>query len=192
MGLFCATKVFLLELWFSFFSKINTLTIFLSKSLWYFIVVWKKNDCAYRKTFQLIKLLKFQRFWSSQVKPSVERHVSTENSSRSQQPPQASFPWLPGVRNRQFQFVGSTNPDTGVPSPEASTSQAYNQAAGLVKPVSARVVSATSTSGGSSSLAYNPVTYTGKCCMRCSSPLHSQQVLATGDISRGLMFYSSI
>jgi hypothetical protein len=73
------------------------------------------------------------------------------------------FPWLPGLRNRQFQFVGSTNPDTGVPSPEASTSRAYNQATGPVKPVSARVVSATNTSAGSPSLAYNPVTYSGKC-----------------------------
>lgn len=76
--------------------------------------------------------------------------------------------------------MGSTNPDTGVPSPEASTSQAYNQAAGLVKPVSARVVS-TSISGGSSSLAYNPVTYSGKCGVRSSSSLHTLQVLAIGE-----------
>lgn len=108
------------------------------------------------------RVLKFNRFLSCQVKPSVERHVNTGNSSGSQQ---ASFPWLPGLRNRHFQFVGSTNPDTGVPSPQASASQAYSQAASQVKPVSARVVSATS--GASSSLAYNPVSYSGK----CSSPL---------------------
>ncbi|CAB4002442.1 pericentriolar material 1 -like isoform X1, partial [Paramuricea clavata] len=100
-------------------------------------------------------------FTATQAKPSVERHVRAADSSTFQQRPYAAmpFPWLPGLRNRQFQFVGSTNPDTGVPSPEASTSRAYNQATGPVKPVSARVVSATNTSAGSPSLAYNPVTY---------------------------------
>ena len=99
-----------------------------------------------------------------QTKPSVERHVSTAGSSTSQQPAYASmsFPCLPGLRNRQFQFVGSTNPDTGVPSPEASTRRTYNQATGSVKPVSARVVSASNANSENPSLAYNPVTYSGK------------------------------
>jgi hypothetical protein len=97
------------------------------------------------------------------VKPSVERHVRAAGSSTSQQPASASmsFPWLPGLRNRQFQFVGSTNPDTGVPSPEASTRQAYYQGTGSVKPVAARVVSATNANAENPS-PYNPVAYSGK------------------------------
>ncbi len=107
---------------------------------------------------------------SFQARPSVERHVSAPGSSTSQQPPHSSmaFPWLPGLRNRQFQFVGNTNPETGVPSPEASTSQAYNQATGPVKPVSARVVRATNTSAGNSLIPYNPVTYSGRCYTKFS------------------------
>ncbi|XP_028402891.1 pericentriolar material 1 protein-like [Dendronephthya gigantea] len=100
-------------------------------------------------------------FTTSQAQPSVERHVATAYSSASQQRryPSVSFPWLPGLRNRQFQFVGSTNPDTGVPSPEASASQVHNQVRGPVTPVSARVVSATNTRAGNPTSAYNPTTY---------------------------------
>ena len=73
-----------------------------------------------------------------------------------------SFPWQPDLQHRQFQFVGSTNPDTGVPSPEASTSQGYKQSSGVIKPVSARVVSATNTRSGNVSGSYNPLIYSGK------------------------------
>ena len=101
---------------------------------------------------------------SSKVQPSVERHVATAYSSASQQRPypSVSFPWIPGLQNRQFQFVGSTNPDTGVPSPEAGGSQVHNQARGPVTPVSARVVSATNSSAGIPTSSYNPETYSGK------------------------------
>lgn len=66
-----------------------------------------------------------------------------------------------GLRNRQFQFVGSTNPDTGVPSPQVDNKD-YNQSNVPVQPVSVRVVRASERSPGNPSMSYNSVSGTGK------------------------------
>ena len=101
---------------------------------------------------------------------STERQFNPPVSSSSQAHTFGRSSWSSSLRNRQFQFVGSTNPDTGVPSPQGNKTKGFNQATVPVKPVSARVVSDPRQSPGNPSLAYNSGAYAGKYIYILKSP----------------------